>query len=63
MSPVHIDGALFATLLRCGLVLSVACSMASPASAAERPERPSGSPNVVMICIDDLNDWTGFLGG
>ena len=20
-------------------------------------------PNVVMICIDDLNDWTGFLGG
>lgn len=20
-------------------------------------------PNAVMICIDDLNDWTGFLGG
>ena len=20
-------------------------------------------PNVVMICIDDLNDWVGFLGG
>ena len=20
-------------------------------------------PNVVMISIDDLNDWTGFLGG
>ncbi len=20
-------------------------------------------PNVLMICIDDLNDWTGFLGG
>ena len=60
---MHIDGAIFAILIRCGLVLSVACSMASPASAAERPERPSGSPNVVMICIDDLNDWTGFLGG
>ena len=27
---------------------------------------PSGKPthpNVLMICIDDLNDWTGFLGG
>ena len=22
-----------------------------------------GQPNVVMISIDDLNDWTGFLGG
>ena len=22
-----------------------------------------GRPNVLMICIDDLNDWTGFLGG
>ncbi|MBT5018313.1 MAG: sulfatase [Planctomicrobium sp.] len=20
-------------------------------------------PNIVMICVDDLNDWTGFLGG
>jgi arylsulfatase A-like enzyme len=20
-------------------------------------------PNVLMICIDDLNDWTGYLGG
>jgi arylsulfatase A-like enzyme len=20
-------------------------------------------PNVLFICIDDLNDWTGFLGG
>ncbi len=23
----------------------------------------AAQPNVVMICIDDLNDWTGFLGG
>lgn len=22
-----------------------------------------GQPNIVMISIDDLNDWTGFLGG
>ena len=20
-------------------------------------------PNVLMICLDDLNDWVGFLGG
>ena len=24
---------------------------------------PKERPNVLMICIDDLNDWTGFLGG
>ena len=23
----------------------------------------TGKPNVLMICIDDLNDWTGFLKG
>ena len=23
----------------------------------------AAQPNVVMICIDDLNDWTGFLRG
>ncbi|NDV61497.1 sulfatase [Puniceicoccales bacterium CK1056] len=23
----------------------------------------SGPPNIVMIAIDDMNDWTGFLGG
>ena len=24
-------------------------------------ELPSSQPNVLMICIDDLNDWVGFL--
>jgi choline-sulfatase len=35
------------------------------ATAAETTaDEPDGSsPNVLMICIDDLNDWTGFLGG
>jgi len=35
-----------------------------------KPKRASSAragagvpPNVLMICIDDLNDWTGFLGG
>ncbi len=26
-------------------------------------DEPKTRPNVVMICIDDLNDWVGFLGG
>lgn len=25
--------------------------------------QPGSAPNVLMISIDDLNDWTGFLGG
>ena len=29
---------------------------------AAHAETPS-PPNVLMICIDDLNDWVGFLGG
>ena len=33
---------------------------ATTATAAESPAR---KPNVLMICIDDLNDWVGFLGG
>ena len=20
-------------------------------------------PNILMLCIDDMNDWVGFLGG
>lgn len=23
----------------------------------------AGKPNVLMLCIDDMNDWCGFLGG
>ncbi|MDF7824541.1 sulfatase [Pontiellaceae bacterium B12227] len=26
-------------------------------------EASDASPNVLMICIDDMNDWCGFLGG
>ena len=32
-----------------------------PATAIAQTAGPP--PNVLMICIDDLNDWTGFLGG
>ena len=30
---------------------------------AEPAQRQSSRPNVLMICIDDLNDWVGCLGG
>lgn len=34
--------------------------LTSPAvGQAQTPKKP----NVVMICIDDLNDWVGYLGG
>ncbi|MCH8149427.1 MAG: sulfatase [Planctomycetes bacterium] len=32
---------------------------AEPATAAS----PSGRPNVLLVAIDDLNDWVGCLGG
>ena len=39
------------------IVLSFQCA------ATGRAAEQSGQPNVLMICIDDLNDWVGFLGG
>ncbi len=42
-------------------VTSLLLPFARPAFAAESArDRP---PNVLMICIDDLNDWVGYLGG
>ena len=35
-------------------------------TGATGPVTPTGAlkkPNVLVICIDDLNDWVGFLGG
>ena len=29
------------------------------ASYAQNKEQP----NILMLCIDDMNDWVGFLGG
>jgi arylsulfatase A-like enzyme len=34
-----------------------ACGLALPANAQQ------AKPNVLFIAIDDMNDWTGFLGG
>ena len=42
--------------MRCLALILAAAVSAPPAAAAERP-------NVLMICVDDLNDWVGCLGG
>ena len=38
----------------------VLLAVSSSTWAKDDANRP---PNVLMICIDDLNDWVGFLGG
>lgn len=46
------------------LAVAVAFAIfAFPCLAADEAAQRTGKPNVLMICIDDLNDWTGFLGG
>jgi arylsulfatase A-like enzyme len=32
-------------------------------SSCQQKEKPASQPNVLFIAIDDLNDWTGFMGG
>lgn len=41
----------------------VALLAAGAFAGAAAAERPVERPNVLMIAIDDLNDWVGFLGG
>lgn len=43
-----------------GLVVAILVSTTADESFANES---SSKPNVLMICIDDLNDWVGFLGG
>jgi arylsulfatase A-like enzyme len=45
-------------------VISAATLVAAEGKASGGKVREADErPNVLMICIDDLNDWTGFLGG
>lgn len=48
-----------------GLAAAVSIQFAAvDTGVGAEPSRASAfPPNVLMICIDDLNDWTGFLGG
>jgi arylsulfatase A-like enzyme len=41
------------------VIIALSIQFTASGHAAE----PSGRPNVLMICIDDLNDWVGFLHG
>jgi arylsulfatase A-like enzyme len=47
-------------MYRCALLLA---SVFSVVLLSDLPSCRADQPNVVMISIDDLNDWTGFLGG
>ncbi len=38
-------------------------ALLTPSSARAADATHEGRPNVLMICIDDLNDWVGHLGG
>jgi len=40
-----------------------ACAFPDTAAAEKRGGAGSGKMNVLFIAIDDLNDWTSFLGG
>ena len=45
--------------MRCLALLIVSLSLTFPAA---RPATAAESPNVLMIAVDDLNDWIGCLG-
>jgi len=46
------------------LLLTAAClGLATVTGKAAAETKPARQPNVLMICIDDLNDWIGCLGG
>ena len=46
-----------------GVAAALSFQLAATGKGAEQSGKPASRPNVLMICIDDLNDWTGFLGG
>ena len=43
------------------LMMTVSVAVVLVMSAADAPA--SERPNILFIAIDDMNDWTGFLGG
>ncbi len=54
--PSHLPAAMIPTLA----VLLLGCFSTGVADAKEDKKGP---PNVLFIAVDDLNDWTNFLGG
>lgn len=52
---------------RSSLLLALGCLMAMTSGCSETPSQnnepdESGSPNVLFISVDDLNDWIGYTG-
>lgn len=45
-----------------GFIVLMLCSV-SFAGAAQKNGSDQKKPNILFIAIDDMNDWTGFLGG
>ncbi|MFT6864662.1 MAG: hypothetical protein ACJAVK_003230 [Akkermansiaceae bacterium] len=45
------------------IIHAIFLGVLSSAAAQGTHKKDSRPPNVLMICIDDLNDWVGFLGG
>jgi choline-sulfatase len=45
------------------IIQAICIGILSSVPAQGTHEKDSRRPNVLMICIDDLNDWVGFLGG
>ena len=39
------------------------CAMSFGLSDIQTYAAAVDQPNVLMICVDDMNDWVGFLGG
>ncbi len=46
-------------IMKCFIRLFLACGVCSPLYAAETKPKP----NVLLISLDDLNDWIEPLGG
>ncbi len=50
-------------LVTAGVVAALSFQLAATGKGSEQSDKPDSLPNVLMICIDDLNDWVGFLEG
>ncbi len=52
-------------LITAGVLATLSLLLRPSTTSAAKPHSSQAErlPNVLMICIDDLNDWVGFLGG
>ena len=48
-------------LAACGILFLSSCS-SQPSRRSQSPE-PQGRPNILIISLDDMNDWIGPMGG